>query len=186
MASSFQGWADAWGNSWGSVVTNPNEMVGSASFSITASIRVSAGEMQGSASFSISATLQLVEPPRNYSQEVVLGRRWYVKRGKKIHLFNEAQAADDFIEAEEIAERAVQKAQKTSRLARKRVRDKVLKPVPDQTIEIDYLSQLVAHFSIRVDLPALVAQQDMARLAEIYQLAIDMQEEEDIEMLLLA
>ncbi len=186
MASSFQGWADAWGNSWGSVVTNPNAMVGSASFSITASIRVAAGEMQGSASFSILATLQLVEPPRNFSQEVVLGRRWYVKRGKKIHLFNDAQDADDFIEAEEIAERAVQKAQKTSRLARKRVRDKVFKPKPVQTIETDRLAELVQRYAIPADIPQLLAQQDLARVMEIMAIAAMLQDEEDLEMLLLA
>jgi hypothetical protein len=113
-------------------------------------------------------------------------RRVYVRRGKKLHLFASAQEADDFIEAEQIAEQAVQKARKTSRLARKRIRDKVFKPLPIETIEVDRLAQLVSHFNIPVDFPQLIAEQDWARVMQIMALAREMQDEEDLEMLLLA
>ena len=36
MATSFNGWGTSWGNSWGTVDVNPNDMVGSASFAISA------------------------------------------------------------------------------------------------------------------------------------------------------
>jgi hypothetical protein len=56
-ASSWGGsWATSWGNSWGSVVVDPNAMVGSASFSINGALQVSSGEMQGSASIAFAAT----------------------------------------------------------------------------------------------------------------------------------
>jgi hypothetical protein len=55
--TSFNGWADAWGNSWGS--GDPNEMHGSASFSINAYLTVNTGEMIGGASMTFTATLTL-------------------------------------------------------------------------------------------------------------------------------
>lgn len=83
MATSFKGWADSWGNSWGSVVFDPNAMRGSASFSITASLQVAAGDMQGAASFAITASLQLPAPPASafvetprYSQAVKDHAHW--------------------------------------------------------------------------------------------------------------
>jgi len=121
-----------------------------------------------------------------YNAEVDMSLRWYIRRGKKLHLFASAQEADDFIEAEQIAEQAVQQARKTSRLARKRIRDKVFKPLPIETIEVDRLAQLVSHFNIPVDFPQLIAEQDWARVMQIMALAREMQDEEDLEMLLLA
>jgi hypothetical protein len=145
--------------------------------------------MQGSASFRIDAILGVGEP--RYSQEVELSprKKWYVKRKKQILVFDSAQDADDYIEAEEVAEKAVQKAQKTSRLARKRVRQKVFQPLPVQTIDTDWLAQLVSLYSIPVDLPSLIAQQDYERIVQITLEAMRLQEEEeeeDLEMLLLA
>jgi len=58
--TSFNGWADAWGNSWGS--GDPNEMHGSASFSINAYLTVNTGEMIGGASMTFTATLTLPLP----------------------------------------------------------------------------------------------------------------------------
>jgi hypothetical protein len=187
MASSFQNWSDAWGNSWGSVVTDPNAMRGGASFTFTAALQVNAGEMQGSASFSISAALQLVEPPHNFSQEVNLSRKWYVKRGKKLHIFATAQDADAFLEAEQAAQEAVAKAKKTSRLARKRVLKAFkLDALPTQTIQIDALESLVDRYQLPVSLPSLIAQQDWEQVVRIMLEVQQMQDEEDLEMLLLA
>lgn len=119
-----------------------------------------------------------------YSQEVVL-RKWYVKRKKRIHVFATPEEADAYIEAEAEAEAAVAKAQRTSRRARKRLRDKLLTVEPIQTVDIDWLSELIAHFQIQADLAALLAQQDFDRVMQIMAMAMEMQDEEDIEMLLL-
>lgn len=121
-----------------------------------------------------------------YSAEIEL-RRWYVRRGKRLHIFASGQDADAFLEAEQAAQEAVEKAQRTSRRARKRLRERVFTAdaLPEQTVEIDALAGLVDRYSIPVDLPELLAQQDYARVLEIMALALEMQEEDDIEMLLL-
>lgn len=119
-----------------------------------------------------------------FTNEVVL-KPWYIRRNKKILLFGTAQEADAYIEAEEVAEQAIQEAQKTSRRARKRLRDKLIKVEPIQTVDVDQLTEAVQRFSIPVDLPKLIAQQDYERVMQILALAADMQDEEDIETLLL-
>ena len=121
---------------------------------------------------------------QTYTQEVSL-KKWYVRRGKKLHIFNTAQDADQYLESEALAEAAVAKAQKTSRLARKRLRAKVIKALPDQTIDLDLLGKLIDRFSIPAELPNLIAQQDYERVMQIMALAAEMQDEEDVEMLLL-
>lgn len=85
------------------------------------------------------------------------------------------------------AQDAVEKAQRTSRRARKRLRERVFTAdaLPQQTVEIDALAELFDRYSVPVDLPALLAQQDYARVLEIMALALEMQDEDDIEMLLL-
>ena len=120
-----------------------------------------------------------------YSAEIVL-KPWYVKRKKRIYVFNSAQEADAYLAAEAEAEAAVAKAQKTSRRARKRLRDKLITVEPINTVDIDWLSELIAHFKIQADLAALLAQQDYERVLQILALAMEMQDEEDIELLLLA
>lgn len=121
-----------------------------------------------------------------YSAEVEL-KRWYVKRGKRIHVFSTGQDADAFLDAEQAAQAVVEKAQKTSRRARKRLRERILvvDAPPLQTVEIDALVGLVDRYSIPVNLPALLAHQDYARVLEIMALAMQMQDDEDVEMLLL-
>ena len=179
--TSFTGWGSSWGSSWGS--TDPNALSGTASFSFTASLQVNAGEMQGTASFSITATL--VSQAETYSQEVsIRPRKWYVKRKKQILLFNSPEEADAFIESEAVAEKAIEQAQKTSRRARKRLRDKIITVTPE-VVDTDYLSSLVDRFNIPVNLPSLIAQQDYDRVMQIMQLATEMQDEEDVELLLL-
>lgn len=121
---------------------------------------------------------------KTYTQEVEL-KKWYIRRGKKLHIFNTAHEADQYLESEAQAEAAVAKAQKTSRLARKRLREKVLKALPDKTIDLDLLGALVDRFAIPVALPSLIAQQDYERVMEIMAIASEMQDEEDVEMLLL-
>lgn len=119
-----------------------------------------------------------------YSAEVEL-RPWYVKRGKKIHLFSSGRDADAFIEAQEQADKAIAEAQKTSRRARKRLREKIVTVDPIQTVDIDLLSKAVEYFALP-QLPALLAQQDFERVMQIMAMAQEMQDEEDVELLLLA
>lgn len=130
-----------------------------------------------------------VEPPvaaPAYSAEIEL-RRWYVRRGKRLHIFASGQDADAFLDAERAAQAAVEKAQRTSRRARKRLRERVFTAdaLPQQTVEIDALAGLVERYNIHADIPALLARQDYDRFMQIVAMAIEMQEEEDIEMLLL-
>lgn len=134
-------------------------------------------------------TAGVVEPP------VVVGpsneidyRPFYVKRGKRIMLFNSAAEADAYLEAEAAAEKAIADAQKTSRRARKRLRERVLSVAvePLETLEIPLLETLVGRYEIPVNLPELIAQQDWERVMQIHALALEMQEEDDIELLLLA
>lgn len=185
--TSFRGWADAWGNSWGSVVTDPNAMRGSASFSFVAALQVNSGEMQGSASFSITAELQLVEPPRNWSAEVDLlaKRKWYVKRRKQVYIFETAEEADQFIAADDAAEKAIKEAQKTSKQAKKRVRQKVYEAqgLEPESVSIDWVAHLVSLYRLDFDIPQLIAQQDFETFMHIAAMAQEIEEEE---LLLLA
>jgi len=120
------------------------------------------------------------------SAEVEL-KRWYVKRGKKLHIFANADDADSFIEANEKASIAIAQAQKTSRLARKRLRTRLVSvSLPAQTVDTDHLAQLVNRYAIPVNLPALLQQQDYERVMQIMALALQAQDEEEVEMLLLA
>lgn len=119
-----------------------------------------------------------------YAGEIDLGssRKWYVRRKKQILVFQTAQEADDYLDAEKAAQEAIDKAQKTSRRARKRLRDKILaKP---KAIDLDQLESLAERYSFTVDLPQLVLNQDYERLLYLYQQALELQEEEDIEVLL--
>lgn len=127
------------------------------------------------------------QPPveATFSAEIDLSRKWYVRRGKKIHLFRSGSDADAFIEAQEQADKAIAEAQKTSRRARKRLREKIVTVDPIQTVDIDLLSKAVEYFSLP-PLPDLLAQQDFERVMQIMALAQEMQDEEDLEMLLLA
>lgn len=120
----------------------------------------------------------------SYSQEVELKKHWYVRRGKKIHLFSNGRDADAFIAAQEQADKAIAQAQKTSRRARKRLREKIVTVDPIQTVDIDLLSKAVEYFHLPA-LPDLLAQQDFERVMQIMAMAQEMQDEEDIEMLLL-
>ena len=127
------------------------------------------------------------QPPveATFSAEIDLSRKWYVRRGKKIHLFSSGSDADAFIEAQEQADKAIAEAQKTSRRARKRLREKIVTVDPIQTVDIDLLSKAVEYFSLP-PLPDLLAQQDFERVMQIMAMAQEMQDEEDIELLLLA
>lgn len=127
-----------------------------------------------------------VEEP-SFSQEIEL-RRYYVKRGKRILLFNNAQEADAWLEADRLADEALEQAQRTSRRARKRLREKVYRVAvqPLETLELPLLQSMVGRYAIDVDLPALIAQEAWERVMQIHALAMQMLDDEEIELLLLA
>jgi hypothetical protein len=118
-----------------------------------------------------------------FSQDVEV-RKYYMRKGKKLLMFDSVGDAESYTEAEALAEEAI--AKKTSRLARKRVRDRIISvSLPAQTIDTDWLAEMMQRFAINLDLPALLAEQDYNRVMEIHALAMQMQDEEDCEMLLL-
>jgi hypothetical protein len=129
------------------------------------------------------------EPPvvPTHSGEVSL-RRVYIRKRGKLYLFNTVEEADAWDAADEAAEQAIQQAQKTSRRARKRARERIYKSnfvMPAQTVQIDAVAALVNKYDIHVNLPELIARQDYAKFIEVMHLAMAMQDEEDIEILLL-
>jgi hypothetical protein len=110
-------------------------------------------------------------------------RRVYLKRGKRILLFNNVAEADNYEEAERIANEAIAKAQ--SKRAVKRLQAKVIQVAPPvETIDTGALIDLLSAYQI--NLPQLMAEQDYSQLAEIYLRLREQQEEEDLEVLLLA
>lgn len=126
-----------------------------------------------------SADAVAVKP--TFSNEIVI-RPVYIRRGKKILLFADNAQADIFLDAEAAAQEAIDKAQ--SRQARRKVKQRVYESI--KTVDIDLLGQLAQQYAMSVDIPALVADQQWAQLVQIALDALQMQDEDDIEMLLLS
>lgn len=115
------------------------------------------------------------------------GSKVYIKRNKKIYIFDSVEEADSYLEAEAKAEEIVQQSNKTSRLARKRAREKAFKSLaiePVESVDIPALKTLVAQLQTDFELPKLIAQQDWQRVVEIYNQAMEMQDEEDLLLIL--
>jgi hypothetical protein len=168
------------------VITDPQDTLSAGISPVTSSADVSASLQDGGDT--LSALLD--SGMASFSQEVDLTPlRYYVKRGKQILLFNNAYEADQYIEAQELADKAIEDAQKTSRRARKRLRERVLSVVdvaPVESLELPLLASMVSRYSIPVDLPALIQQEAWDRVMQIHALAMEMQDEEDVELLLLS
>ncbi len=116
-------------------------------------------------------------------------KKWYLRRKNRILVFLTAQDADAYIEAEILAEKAIEEAKKTSRRARKRLKERVYKTsgvYPVESVDVDALGKLASRYAMAVDLPELIVQQDYERILQIQALAMIMQDEEDVELLLLA
>ena len=111
-------------------------------------------------------------------------RRVYLKRGKQILLFNNVAEADNYEEAERIANEAIAKAQ--SKRAVKRLKAKVIQVAPPvETIDTGVLVDLLSAYQMPINLPQLMAEQDYSQLAQIYLRLREQQEEEDVLLLLL-
>lgn len=125
-----------------------------------------------------------------YSGEVEMSRgHWYVRRGKRIYLFGSAQEADNWLDADRIAQEAVATAQRTSRRARKRLKDKVLKTYEAPKAEVidgGLIEAMALRYGLEFDLASLIQQRDIDQIIAMQALAWQMQDDEDIELLLLA
>ncbi len=108
----------------------------------------------------------------------------YVRRGKKIYFFNTPEEADQYLLAEQQANEAIEKAQKTSRRARKRLKEKIY-PAAD-SVDLVEIEQLTDRFDLPYDLPKMFQEQDYAKLVHIAEMLRQMQDEEEVELLLMA
>lgn len=127
----------------------------------------------------------------NFLAEVELSfkrpRKWYVKRRKQIHVFDSAEDADAFIQADDAAEKAIQEAQKTSRRARKRARQRVIEArgvEPSQTVSIDLVAQLVSLYQLDFNIPDLIKQQDFETFMHVARMAQAIDDEECLMLLM--
>jgi hypothetical protein len=112
------------------------------------------------------------------SGEVILERkkRYYVRKNGKILLFDTAYEADAFIEADAKAEEVAKT--KTSRLARKRVRNVVISDFKPEVVDLKLTELLTEKFDIP-NLLQFVEMQDWDKVLAIQSLAIEMEEEEN-------
>lgn len=137
-----------------------------------------------------------------YSQEYKV-KKWYVRRGKKIHVFESAEDADNWLEAEEKANQAIEQARKSSGLTRTK-KQRVYKALDDvyehEVIKLDSLAENAGKLGVDFDLQSLIRVEDWSEIARIalivqnaqneriMQLELERQmaqDDEDIELLLL-
>lgn len=111
------------------------------------------------------------------------GRRVYIKRGRKIHIFDSVEDADAWEAAEAAAQEAIAKAK--TRTAKRRIVRKVEAAIEHEVLRLDLLDALVARFNLKLDLPSIEARQDWAEYVRIAMLARELEDEEEIETLLL-
>ena len=115
------------------------------------------------------------------------GRKVYIKRGKRIHIFDTVEDADAWVEAEEQAQQVIQTAKGKKKVkAKAKVYKALDEQVPHEVIRLDWLESLITHFNIPVELPTLEAKQDWLEVARIALMAQQMQDDEEVELLLLA
>lgn len=132
-----------------------------------------------------SITLTPSQTPRNGGFEMggPTPRKVYIKRGKKIHIFDTVEDADAWEAAEAAAQEAIAKAK--TRTAKRRIVRKVETAIEHEVLRLDLLDALVARFNLKLDLPSIEARQDWAEYVRIAMLARELEDEEEIETLLL-
>lgn len=113
-------------------------------------------------------------------------KKVYIRRRGNILLFDTAEQADAYIEAEEQAQAAIDEAK--SRGAKKRIAARVLKDVekPEEVISIGALERAIDAQQLPFDMVALLKQQDYQRIAQIQREIEQMLDEEEELLLLLA
>lgn len=112
-------------------------------------------------------------------------RKFYLRRKGKILLFDTAEQADAYAEAEEIANAAIDKAK--SRGAKKRVIARVFRDVPEpvEVIGISELEKLIENYQLPYDMGALLMRNDYAQIIDIQAIIRRLQDDEDEEFLLI-
>lgn len=134
-----------------------------------------------------SITLTPSQTPRNGGFEMggPTPRKVYIKRGKHIHIFDTVEDADEWLEAEDKARQVVNVA-KPKPQAKAKVFKALDEAVPHDVVRLDVVRSMVDYLGIPVEMPTLEARQDWAEVARVALMARHMQDEEDIELLLLA
>ena len=134
-----------------------------------------------------SITLTPSQTPRNGGFEMggPTPRKVYIKRGKRIHIFDTVDDADEWLEAEDKARQVVNVA-KPKYQAKAKVFKALDEAVPHDVVRLDVVRSMVDYLGIPVDMPTLEARQDWAEVARVALMARHMQDEEDIELLLVA
>ena len=137
---------------------------------------------------SLLETSGVVEPPVVATPvgEVVLSpKRYYVRRRGRLYLFNTAQEADAWIDADDAAKEAIEKAQTSSK--RRRIARKVQRAAkPLEVVDIDSLPTLASRYQVNLDVPRLMELQNFDELMRVRALILQMQDDEDIELLLMS
>lgn len=110
--------------------------------------------------------------------------RVYIRRGKKIYFFNTPEEADRFLVAEQQANEAIQKARKTSKKDRKRIKEKIFPAV--ESVDLVQIEQLAIRFDLAYNIPKLYEEADYETLVRIAEKLRELQDEEDVELLLMA
>jgi len=112
-------------------------------------------------------------------------RKFYLRRKGKILLFDTAEQADAYAEAEEIANAAIEKAK--SRGAKKRVISRVFRDVPEpiEVIGLSELETLIENYKLPYDMGAILMRNDYAQVIDIQAIIRRLQDDEDEEFLLL-
>ena len=101
----------------------------------------------------------------------------YLKRENEILVFDSEAEKQAFIDAEEQAKTAINRA------ARRKVIATKPKPV---IVDLTTVKQEAKQYEIPGNIQALLAQHDYSRILEIHLMVMEMQEEDDLELLLLA
>ena len=112
-------------------------------------------------------------------------RKVYIKRGKRIHIFDSVEDADAWMEAEQQEIQAIRRAKPTPRKKAK-VFKALDEAIPHEVVRLDVVRAMVDYLGIPVEMPTLEARQDWAEVARVALMARQMQDEEDIELLLAA
>lgn len=131
------------------------------------------------------ASMEVGQPATNRPGFEMGGRKVYIKRGKRIHIFDTLEDADEWLEAEQQSIEALSKAKPTPRKKAK-VFKALDEAVPHDVVRLDVVRAMVDHLGIPVEMPTLEARQDWAEVARVALIARQLQDEEDIEMLLAA
>lgn len=112
-------------------------------------------------------------------------RKVYIKRGKRIHIFDSVEDADAWMEAEQQEIQAIRRAKPTPRKKAK-VFKALDEAIPHEVVRLDVVRAMVDYLGIPVEMPTLEARQDWEEVARVALMARHMQDEEDIELLLVA